>query len=338
VNRAQKRLASIGAALALLLSGAALLAPGASAVLKPAILLTPNKAVQIHGGPFVGVTRPYETANGTLNASDGNQFMEPTHCDGSDPTDPAASDCDRIPLKLNVPKTDLGKKDFLIAIRIDWQVIGTVRDVPATGDVNIHQLDAYLWQNPIPHVITDGKDTGTNAPPSLSSINENSPIKMALVDPPVLNWDLVITNRAGPDSDGYDLSITLQDLTGPLPVDLSVDTLTNPPLSSSPVPAPKAASVASAPAAATPTPEAVNVPTLPGLAGVAPDSQLDAAGGAPLDLNPVQGALARQANTLGPPGPASGLGLVLWLVVLPVVLLGLGGAWFARRRSGLMQM
>jgi hypothetical protein len=293
----------------------------------------------VHGGPFVGVTRPYETANGTLNASDGNQFMEPGHCDGSDPTDAAAADCDRIPLKLNVPKSDLGTRDFLISVRIDWNVIGTVRDVPATGDVNIHQLDAYLWQNPIPHVITDGKDTGTNAPPSLSSINENSPIKMALVDPPVLNWDLVITNRAGPDSDGYDLTVTLLDLTGPLPVDLSADTGIGPAPSSIAGATPKAQPTVSSPAsAATPVPSAVTVPTLPGLVGVAPDSQLDAAGGAPLDLNPVQSALASQASTLGPPGPASGLGLVLWLLVLPVVLLAAGGFWFARRRSGLLKI
>jgi hypothetical protein len=341
VNRAQRRLAALGAALGLLLTTAALFAPGAQAVLKPTLVLKAGQTISLHGGPFAGVTRPYETYNGTFNASDGNQYLEPSHCDGSDPSDPAASDCDRFPIKLSVPKSDLGVKDYLITVRLNWNIIGKVKSVPLAGDVNVHQLDAYLWENPIPHLFKDGKDTGTNAPPSLSSINENAPVKMALVDPKVLTYDLVVANRAGPDAEGYDLTVQLQDLTGPLPIDLSIDTGGLPPASSTassagkPVPTVRSSAE---PTPATPSPASVAIPTLPGLAGVGPDSQLDRAGGIPLDLNPTQAALAGQGRNLGPPGPASGLGLVLSLVVVPAVILGLGAAWFARRRSGLLRI
>jgi hypothetical protein len=333
----QWRVAALAVAVAVVAVGAASLAPAAHAIAQPRVTLGVGQLKTVHGS-LIGSTLAYEDAQSELFTSDGNPAVEPSHCDGdgSDPTDPAGTDCDDIPITLAVPKATLATHDYLLTATLTWNE-GLTLHPPASASFPEHSLRAYLWQNPLPDIIKDGKDTGTHAPPSLAAVGEDPPAKLALVDPIALTYNLVITNTHEPTN--YDLTIRLDDLSGPLPIDLSATT-GGPASNASTAAAPakpvvsQTATTPAAPGFTAPT----SGPAVPGLAGVGADRDLDSAGASNLDLSSVRRALTGRKADLGPPGPASGAGLLLWLVVLPVVLLGLAAAWLARRRSGLLKL
>ena len=325
------------AALALVVVGA----PTAGAIKTEDVVLRVGSVVERHGGPFIGNTRGYETYNENVNSTDGNPYVEPAHCTGEDPTNVAATDCDTIPIRLDVDPNTLEEHTYLMSLTVNWDKIATVNSVPASGDVNVHQMNVYLWPDPLIYLDENDEETTENTgvlrPPLLVALSVVPPARLALVNPPGTTFNLVVTNRTGPDEEGYDLVARLEDLSGPLPVDFSIDTgapvgASRAPSGASvaaPPPAPSAAQeLAIAPAPALPT-----TPVAPSLAGVGPDS-LDALGvNRNIGLDDARRLLTSTGDDLPPPGDASGLGLILSLVVAPLVLIAVLGAWLFRRRS-----
>jgi hypothetical protein len=336
---------------ALLAAGLMVTAPSAAADTKPVLALKPNQKITVNYETFVpaGVFVPYSL----LFA------YQPADCqdDGQ-----AFAWCDTVPIRLldndgkplSAKRLDSGL--FALSIKLDWETETLV--VPAGGNEPLTQLSMAVWDDPI---VAD-EDAPASCDPNDAIYNfylctvlgpaggnpggdedyydsgfafSDAPLNAGLI-PRRNAYAATIALNSGAGVPWH-LTVSLVETDASDLIDKSVDLLDD--LSNT------AADIA--PVAAGVDLGGSSLPNLSGsgagldlgLAGVGADADLDSlsANADNLDLTPAAEEIIRGRNVrdVKPPGKASPLLLIIWLVVLPLAVLGGAGAWFRNRRASL---
>jgi hypothetical protein len=255
-----------------------------------------------------------------------------------------ATYCDVVPLEVVVPPTVKPSDEFFVTVTLEWKT-STVPPVSAGGHdytkaTEVNDLDLYVWADP-------AGDT-----PVQQSSTDTAPEKLRLFRPTKGKYSIVVYNYQGPNT-GYRLTVSYKpeaivppfeslapdftpvatpaapyeppaDLSGgpgALPIDTSAA-----PTTSTTLPPP---AEAKAPAPLAPVPVAPD-PDFSNFDDSAFDQQLAA---------PATDVLKEKAvKAVGPPKPASGTSLVVWLAVVPLLLMAAGGIWLSRKGSAVLKV
>jgi hypothetical protein len=273
------------------------------------------------------VTQEYPAILGQDPATGQVQDHDPDTCRSV-----AEATCTVIPLSFEVPP-HLQKYDVYTAdVKVIWDPGQNVQTGTFVG-ADANDLDIYIWYDPY-----DADDPRyTNGSTALShSASTNMPEEVKLDASTAQKFLLVVNNSNGVNN-GFKVVVVTNytpfegvseslDTGFAKPVDLSGDSSL--PAAASPtsgvreLPASPAAAAPVAPASVTPEVSGLD-PTLSGLSGAGADSVLNTG---------AAGNFFKPAAAVKPPKPVSGLAIVLSCGVVPILLVGLGAAWFRRRR------
>jgi hypothetical protein len=276
----------------------AVFAPPAGASAQPGLVVTPAAPVAEHDYP--GIPLPYP---GTVAV-----LPDPSDCGGSSQFLVFIVTCDQIPLKV-VPIKGLGPTDDLL-VRIDVSWV----DPSATTDLDIYVFDnQQISKRADPESVTYTQlAEGTSA--------ENNPETARVFNPTLGDYNIVVLNSTGVFP-AYHLKVTMQVTKGDKLFELLEEVIG------------PAAAASEAPPVDLSAASPVVVPSgLDDSIAAAPDLQLDQDFG-PSTLTQELAAPPPALNTLNnkPAAPTSGLAIVLWLVIVPLALLGASLAFVVRR-------
>jgi hypothetical protein len=273
---------------------------------------------------------PSGCGNGDPETPGGRQDHPPKAPSDIDNPPPAGATCDRIPLKVIPPKGLAAADDYIVTIAVSWtDPIGlTCAKTQQTPQVSIkvtcgNDLDMYVYDN------TDiawrkNPDEDTQQYPGYTDLSDSTTTKnpevVTLGNPDLPLYNIVVQNVSGINT-GYTITVNMRISHADPVFEL---------LEGSLAPTQPAVEVPPVDLSALPLPTSDVIPGLEQLS-VTPDLELDTATvGAPSLAAQIQAPpLARDIETPKPPGPASGALLVLWLVIVPIALLGgsLGILW-----------
>ncbi|HEX7165725.1 MAG TPA: hypothetical protein VF230_01970 [Acidimicrobiales bacterium] len=254
----------------------------------------------------------------------------------------ADSYCYRYKVHLDIPRDVQARGGVLFSLLLEW-------DEGRELVTNPPQLGGSLYERAVIMRVyeepkfKDENDTETYT--AASGLNSGSPSGLAVVDPNKAWYWVLVANYYGANTK-FKLTLRVDDLVGSgSPIDLSAEEELPPLFDASELPAEQPSLVEPPPAAtlaapkptavvASPATDVVTLPSLPGLG--APDFSLDGIGASSLgeeDLTDV--VLTRGPKPLPAPGDASALLLLIWLVLAPMLLLGLpvGFVWRRRREE-----
>lgn len=251
--------------------------------------------------------------------------------------------CDVIPLEIVTPPGLAEADEFFVNVELSWTTMSTP-GTPATNPTTVNDLDLYVWDDPQGEEEVELSATAT------------VPEELSLYRPTKGKYQIVVVNYLGPNT-GYKLKVAYKperivppfeslepDFQPPVepvveagpvtpPLDLSEpEPLPLPDLSAAPVALPPSPVVAPEPVVAPPL-EPVPVEPDPDFADFA-DSEFEEALAAPPQTDVLR---ERRARAVGPPEPASGVSLVLWLAIVPLALVAGGGFWLATRGSAVLR-
>lgn len=229
--------------------------------------------------------------------------------------------CDVIPLTITKPANpDFG---YFVRIQMLWKTRAET-DVPRLGEMTNNDMDMYVYLTPYD---TNKEDQQNQAASGATGAQP----EVAYVDP-AGDYNIVVVNFLGVNEEGYTLIFTYVTETVFTPFELLDDGRPAPVAEnvSGPVVPPLLPSLA-------PTPF---LPVAPGLAAVANFD--DPFGlGRRLGSNLEAGDIFRRADNaavLAAAKPVSAAAAMFWLVGFPLLLVGLGGAFFMRRRTTALQL
>ena len=283
---------------------AAVFGPVGTIATPPAAALT-KPAVTIGEGESFEVT--YTTIGGNNPA---NQAHRPETCATS-------VYCDVIRLTIKPPQDPAA--GYFVRIQMAWKTRAET-DVPGLGEMTNNDMDMYVYQVPYDTTKDDNENT-------VASGASGAQPEVAYVAP-AGDYDIVVVNFLGVNEEGYKLAFTYVTETDFTPFELLDDGVT-PVIDTSGEPVPSAAA-----------------PALPSL-GASPFIQPQ------IDLTPLTnfddpfglgrpiagvsqaGDIFRRANeerAIAAAKPVSAATAIFWLVVFPLLLVGLAGAFFLRRR------
>ncbi|HVF75859.1 MAG TPA: hypothetical protein VM938_12485 [Acidimicrobiales bacterium] len=233
--------------------------------------------------------------------------------------------CDVVRLTIKPPTSD-PTASYFVRIRMSW-LTRAQTPAPLLGEVTNNDMDMYVYDVPFVPPPT-GEDDEYAATGATGAQPEHAYLDRAD------DYDVVIVNFYGANEEGYRLGFTYVMETDFTPFE-SLDDGVRPVIDTSgdPVPAPAA-------------------PSLPGI-GSSPFIQ------PPVDLNPLTNfddpfGLGRPISSVAQAGdilrradearaiaaakPVSAATAIFWLVVFPLLLVGLAGAFFMRRRSTALRL
>jgi hypothetical protein len=254
-------------------------------------------------------------ALGPGNTQDAAGDIDPATC-SSTPGNP----CDLIPIHIGEPS---GSGDFVVTIKVTWD-----QQPVANGVTTTNQIDVYLWDDP-PKKAVRTKSSGVAG---AAQVGVDAPKNR--------KFSLVVWNNQGANN-GYHVNMHYFPAQGARP-DESLDPTFKAPAdtSGSATPTPR-----SSPRATPSVTGGGSTPVFPSLAptgGIAlgadpfaSDPTFANLGAAGFDRSQLTGQarnFAPPAAKVSPPRPVRGLTVALWMTLVPLVLVGLGVAWFARRR------
>jgi hypothetical protein len=307
-----------------------------------------NTQKEFHVGRNASVTRTYQAPTGGVGLGLAGQEVLGYHkADCEDGAEPTASICDYIPVKLDVTDKDLASGRFALAFTLSWPTTNIV--VPGFAAFAQDGLAMTIWDDP--EVEDDDAPPDCGESEALIDLNwavcqvlgpaggdpggDESYVNAFMVEQPIrfgmipkkLAYAVIVENDYGfvPE---YTLNVSLVapdnlvDLSVETPVDLSAATPSGPVQQSFGVDT----STGEIP------PTSLDLAGL-GAADLSPDRDFSGLDLNQLDLsrNDIVRNAARQG--LRAPGKENAAFLWLWLVILPIAILGGAGAWLARRRT-----
>ena len=249
--------------------------------------------------------------------------------------------CNVIPVNFVLPASFKAADTYVATIAVAWDPGTNVQSPYAGVGANGDDLDIYLWFNPECPPAPAKCDMGT-AVVKASDTNEPEVVKIEVSRHQ--NFQLVVNHANGTVlKDGYHLTVSTvyqsftppsESLEGALgPKDLSGESgaPVTPSATRAAAPAAPAVTGAAAPAASPAAPVGVD------LGSPTSDSGLAAlSGGGLSDVAAPQ--IFKQATAVKPPRHVTPLSLVISLILLPLSLVGSGGAWFVRRRPAALRI
>jgi hypothetical protein len=256
--------------------------------------------------------------------------------------------CNVVPINFTLPKGFNKLDTYVATISVTWQSV-------AAGNRNVggasNDVDIYLWAEAF---FENECKTPANAPagytpPRYCTHDLAKSAASGQIQPEVVKLDatdrqkflLLVNNSTGPNT-GYHLKIESRYAAYNRPVE-SLDTGFSPSTGGSALAPPPDLSAAG-PAASPSVNSSSTEVTPPDLTAFGGSSGLDA------DLGGIQaanladvlkggGSLFKPATVRAKPASSpSSLSLILWLVLVPIVVAGLGGAWFVRRRPAALRI
>jgi hypothetical protein len=255
--------------------------------------------------------------------------------------------CNVVPVTFSLPKGYNKLDTYVATVSLTWQSV-------AAGNRNVgaasNDLDLYLWAEAFfePECKTPPNAPADYKPPAYCTHDLAKSANSGQIQPEVVKLDatdrqkflLLVNNSTGANT-GYHIKIESRYSAYSRPLE-SLDSGFAPSGAGSAVAPPpdlSAAGPAVSPVASETTP-AVTAPDLSALGG---PSGLDP------DVANIQGSnladvlqggkLFKAATVRTTSGrPPSSLALVIWLVLVPLLVAGLGAAWFVRRRPAALRI
>jgi len=316
------------------------------AVLAPVSLLLGLLAVGLTATPAAAdqLPRILLPVDGSTLTFHGPQLIGANYTQGRGPTACAAAtrkSCVTIPIQFLLDDATVQAHELIFTVTTRWDVNAS-QTVPAVGTGSDDQINTYIYTDP-PKL---GKGSATSTCGDTCELEETSaflsppPTTLTIYRPQSNKFLITVENMYGVDTNGFTLDLSVNDLSGGPGADLSADTAgpvdysddtasLTPSYDGSATPSSSGSAVSSSDLA-----PAANLDSLQGAGlgsgrtpvtfdtlGLRPDADLDTLSGVDTKALVDLGA-ARQIATVavaGPPKarPASGLALVITLVVLP---------------------
>lgn len=294
---------------------------------QPVVNLQPNGVYQHHYGPILGQDQIDPNVNGTVDPATCRQNQEAT--------------CNVIPIVFTKPPGFTKLDSYVAKITVSWDpgyqtTTGVGLDPYAEAD----ELDLYLWLNPQGKATNDEEHDG----------NSDEPKAMYIDGASYQHYQLVVNHSGqGADQGGYD--VTIQTRYSPyippgeslandvFPADNSGAFTPSVTPSAAPTTPSYVAPAADATSLASPTTPAATGPSgLPQAGDALPDASLANLSGDQADATLASAPnIFKRVAVQKPPGPVSGLAVVLAFGLVPLLIAGGGALWFVRRRPALLR-
>lgn len=304
ISRTSAALAAVAAASAALLT---LVVPPAHALPQQRITLSEGEIKEVSYGPIPG-------------NNPANDLHTPEQCNTS-------AYCDTIPVTILRPADFDETQDYFVQFQLTWDSQKVPDALEPSGERAVNDLDMFLYNDPI--VPNAGEDQDG----VISSGASGGEPEIAYLSIPNGNYSVVVVNFVGANT-GYTLKLTWVSEAITTPFESVAPGYTPPPPTESGSPPsverPSTGTFDAAPLAA---------PSLE-VAPIEPDTSFDSG----FDDTGSSDVLAAPPNvdfkpaSISKPRPPSGVALVLWMLVLPLAGVALGGAWLSRRSANLLRI
>lgn len=298
---------SLAVALALAATALTLLAPSASALAQQRITLSEGEIKEVSFGPIPG-----NNPAGDLHT--------PEQCNTS-------AYCDTVPVTVVRPASFDETQDYFVQFQLSWDSPMVPDALEPSGERALNDLDMYIYNDPI--VPTAGEDQDG----AISRGASGGEPEIAYLSLPNGNYSVVIVNYVGANT-GYTLKLTWVSESIGTPFESLAPGYTPPPSTQSgppPVVTPPSTGTFDAPPLAAPSLE---------VAPIEPDTSFDSGfdSSSSIDVLAAPPNVEFRPASVSKPRPPSGLALVLWMLVLPLAGVALGGAWLSRRSANLLRI
>lgn len=303
VSRLSGALAVVVALAAALLT---FVVPPAGALAQQRITLSEGEIKEASFGPIAG-------------NNPANDLHTPEQCNTS-------AYCDTIPVTIVRPADFDDSQDYFVQFQLTWDTRKVPDPAEPSGEYTTNDMDMFIYNDPIV------PNAGPDQDGVISSSASGGEPEIAYLSLPNGNYSIVVVNFVGANT-GYTLKLTWVSEAIDTPFESLAPGYTPPPAESGPPPvtAPPSTGTFDAPPLAAPSLDIAPIEADTSFASGFDDSSASDVLAAPPNVD-------FQPASVSKPRPPSGLALVLWMLVVPLTGVALGGAWLSRRSANLLRI